>query len=89
MSFAYFTDLGVTRSLTNHIAMLSNMLARLVCHSEVARFSNAAVALALVSIELEMLTNDSKKWTCVATRLQALSKVGLHVLHLIVLVKLT
>lgn len=60
--------------------MLANVAAKLVCKTSAAKFPNAALALGLVSIELEALSGDPDKWTPVTGHLQIISKVRLRVM---------
>nr|XP_002124258.2 uncharacterized protein LOC100185492 [Ciona intestinalis] len=46
-----------------------------MCHYDVALFPSAVVALALLSIDLESLTQDAAKWTCISGQLQVMSKI--------------
>ena len=75
LSFVHFTDIGSTVSVSRHMTMLSAILIRLLCHYEIARFNDAAIALALISVELEIYTSDPAKWTCITRKLQLLAKV--------------
>lgn len=76
LSFVHFTDIGTTISLPRHMTMLSGMMIRLLCSYEIARFSDASIALALISVELEIYTSDPAKWTSITRKLQLLAKVS-------------
>jgi len=75
LSFVHFTDIGSRISLSRQMTRLSASLIRLVCRYEIARFSDAAIALALIARDLEHYTSGPAKWTWVTGKLQQLVEV--------------
>ena len=75
LAFGHLTELNSSLSLPRRMHMLAGALAKLLCDSETAKLPNAALSLALVSIELEALSSEPTKWMRVTGQLQLLSKV--------------
>nr|CAB3262942.1 uncharacterized protein LOC100185492 [Phallusia mammillata] len=75
IAFSHFTDLSSVISITHRLAALTNDLTHAMCHYKLARFPNAAIALALLSLELESIIVDASKWTSITGQLQAIAKI--------------
>ncbi|CAK8697439.1 cyclin-I-like [Clavelina lepadiformis] len=75
LAFIHYSDLSSSLSLPHLMGMMTNSLIHALCRYEVARFPNAAIALALVSLNLESVTSNPGKWTSITGQLQALAKV--------------
>jgi len=79
LAFVHFTDLAAKLSLSRHLAVLTSHLMSAISSYEVASFPDSAISLALLSLHLEAITRDPRKWTLVSRQLQSLAKVKLPV----------
>lgn len=62
---------------SKHLALLTEELQHAVCRYRIAAFPSAAVALALLSMEIENLSSDSSNWVSITSQLQAHADVRL------------